>query len=68
MIFVYKYCLSEADLLAMTPEERTIIVNLHNWNGKSCISQKAYDLASKMNVRLLTMDAFYEYINKIKNK
>lgn len=68
MVFVYKYCLSEADLLAMTPEERTIIVNLHNWNGKSCISQKAYELASKMNVILLTMDAFYEYINKIKNK
>lgn len=68
MVFVYKYCLSEADLLRLSPEENTIIVNLHNWNGKTCISKQAYELSRKMNVRLLTMDDFYVYINGIKNK
>lgn len=66
MIFVYEYCLSQANLMDMSPEENSIIVNLHNWNGESCISALAYELAEQMNVRLLTMKAFYEYINKIK--
>ena len=48
----------------MLPEENTVIVNLHNWNGESCISEQAYERAEKMNVKLLTMDAFYEYIKK----
>lgn len=68
MIFVYEYCLSEAFLLQMFTEENSVIVNLHNWNGKSCISKQAYALSEKMNVRLLTMDDFYEYINEIKHK
>ena len=42
------------------------MINLHNWNGSSCISTQAYELAEKMNVKLLTMDDFYEYIRKIK--
>lgn len=66
MIFVYEYCLSEAFLRQLTPEENSIIVNLHNWNGESCISHQAYRLAEKMKVTLLTMDSFYEYINEIK--
>ena len=44
-------------------EENTVIINLHNWNGASCISKQAYELASKMKVKLLTRDDFYEYIN-----
>lgn len=66
MIFVYEYCLGQVRLLEMMPEEHTVIVNLHNWNGKGCISEQAYERAEKMNVKLLTMDAFYEYIKKIK--
>lgn len=63
MIFVYRYCLSEADLKQMLPDENTVIVNLHNWNGDSCISQKAREFASKINVTLLTIEDFYGYIN-----
>ena len=66
MIFVYEYCLSQSNLRNLLPEENSIIVNLHNLNGESCISKQAYELAERMNVRLLTMDAFYEYINEIK--
>ena len=66
MIFVYEYCLGQARLIEMLPEENTVIVNLHNWNGESCISGQAYERAKKMNVKLLTMDAFYEYIKEIK--
>ena len=68
MIFVYKYCLSEADLQQMLPDEKTVIVNLHNWNGKSCISSKAYEFANKIDVTLLTMDDFYVYINGLKEQ
>ena len=66
MIFVYEYCLGQVKLMEMLPEEDTVIVNLHNWNGESCISGQAYKRAEKMNVKLLTMDAFYEYIKEIK--
>ena len=66
MIFVYEYCLGQSELMQLLPEENSIIVNLHNWNGESCISKQAYELANSMNVRLLTMDGFYKYINEIK--
>ena len=66
MIFIYEYCLSEAFLRQLTPEENTVIVNLHNWNGESCITHQAYSLAEKMEVTLLTMDDFYRYIHEIK--
>lgn len=65
MIFVYEYCLSQAFLLHLAPEENSIIVNLHNWNGESCISSQAYDLAESINVKLLTMSEFYRYIHEI---
>lgn len=66
MLFVYEYCLSQAFLVQLAPEENSVIVNLHNWNGASCISQQAYGLAEKMKVTLLTMDEFYGYIHEIK--
>lgn len=66
MIFVYEYCLSQAFLYQLSPGENSVIVNLHNWNGEFCISEEAYDLAKSMNVRLLSMEAFYKYINAIK--
>lgn len=65
LIFVYEYCLSTASLMDLVPEKNSVIVNLHNWNGASCISKQAYELAKQMNVRLLDMDAFYEYINDL---
>lgn len=50
----------------LSPEPNSVIVNLHNWNGESCISRQAYELAEDINVKLLTMRAFYKYINEIK--
>lgn len=67
VIFVYKYCLSEADLKQMLPEENTIIVNLHNWNDDSCISKQAYTFADDINVTLLTTKKFRRYIDGLKN-
>lgn len=49
MIFVYEYCLGQVKLIEMLPEENTVIVNLHNWNGESCISEQAYERAEKMS-------------------
>lgn len=66
IIFVYEYCLNQSDLMQLAPEENSIIVNLHNWNDICCISKQAYELANSMNVRLLTMNGFYKYINEIK--
>lgn len=66
LIFVYEYCLSQSELMCLAPEKNSIVVNLHNWNGESCISSQAYMLAKHMNVQLLTMGAFYGYINEVK--
>lgn len=66
LIFVYEYCLSQVFLSQLSPEENSVIVNLHNWNGESCISHEAYTLAESMNVKLLTMTKFYGYINELK--
>lgn len=68
IIFVYEYCLSEAYLINMIPDEHSVIVNLHNWNGEYCISQAAYNRAKQMNVMLLTMNDFYDYISELKNE
>ena len=65
VLFIYDYCLSQAELMRLSPEKNSVVVNLHNWNGTSCISQQAYDQAERMNVTLLTMDDFYEYINSL---
>lgn len=62
IIYVYKYCFSRNDLERMLPEENAVIVNLHNWNGESCISHEAYDFAKKIDVTLLTMDEYYDFI------
>ena len=64
IIFVYEYCLSKLDLIKLDPEESSFIVNLHNWNGESCISKEALNFAHTINVTLLTMEEFYEYIRK----
>ena len=63
--FIYKYCLSNAELIALAPQKDLTIVNLHNWNGSSCISVEAYAQAEIMNVNLLTMDNYYQYANQV---
>lgn len=65
IVFVYEYCLSKVSLEILCPEPNSIIVNLHNWNGSSCISSEAYEFANVINVTLLNMEMFYGYINKI---
>mgnify|MGYP000198919003 CR=1 FL=1 len=63
--FIYEYCLSKSELISLSPQKDLVIVNLHNWNGSSCISKEAYKQAEIMDVTLLTMDAFYKYVHKI---
>lgn len=65
VIFVYEYCLSKVSLVQLAPETNSVIVNLHNWNGQSCISKEAYGFSKEIEVTLLTMDDFYAYINKL---
>lgn len=66
ILFVYEYCLSKSFLEQTLPEEGSVIVNLHNWNGESCISSEAHGLAQKLNVTLLSMDSFYVFIKKFR--
>ncbi len=66
IIFVYEYCLSKVSLIQLAPKEGSIIVNLHNWNGKACISKEASDIAKIMNVTLFCMDDFYGYSKRFK--
>ncbi|KMT63241.1 HNH endonuclease signature motif containing protein [Paenilisteria newyorkensis] len=68
MIFIYEYCLSEVGLMQLAPEENSVIINLHNWNGECCISSQAYRLSETMNVKLLTMKDYYPYVNRIKRE
>ena len=65
IIFVYEYCLSKLDLVKLVPEENSFIVNLHNWNGESCISKEALDFAHTINVTLITTEGFCEYIRNL---
>jgi hypothetical protein len=66
IMFIYEYCLSKVALAQLSPEANSVVVNLHNWNGSSCISKEAYDFSEVIDVTLLTMDGFYGYINKLK--
>lgn len=63
--FIYEYCLSKVGLIALSPQKDLIIVNLHGWNGESCISKEAYEQAEIMDVKLLTMDDFYRHVHRI---
>lgn len=63
--FVYVYCLSDAILMSMNPEENSIVVNLHGWNGEHCISKKAHERAKQMKVKLMTTDNFRAYISEM---
>ena len=63
--FIYEYCLNKEQLISLSPQRNLVIVNLHNWNGESCISKEAYEQAEIMDVKLLTMKAFYRFIHKV---
>ncbi|MBP2100654.1 HNH endonuclease [Enterococcus rivorum] len=65
IIFIYEYCLSKVELLQLSPKEKCVVLNLHNWNGEGCISAEAYELAEEMKVKLLTVDEFYRYLNNV---
>lgn len=65
--FVYEYCLSKVNLLELAPSAGSMVVNLHNWNGSSCISKEAYTFSETMGVMLLTTEAYYEYFSGIRN-
>lgn len=64
-LFVYEYCLSYAELARLAPAEHTVVVNLHGWNGKQCISEEAKELAEQINVKLLDMDSFFPFVRKL---
>lgn len=64
-VFVYRYCLSDADLRTMILQENSIVVNLHGWNGSLCISQKAYERARQIKVKLMTTEEFRSYLSEI---
>ncbi|MCD2492967.1 HNH endonuclease [Lacrimispora sp. NSJ-141] len=66
VIFVYEYCLSKADVYELSPAE-AVVVNLHGWNGRGCISSDAYKMADQFNTELLTMEDFYGYIRKLRD-
>lgn len=63
--FVYEYCLSVEFLRRLDPDKRSIIVNLHNWNGDLCISKDAYNLADKFEVTLQTTDEFQKFVRDL---
>lgn len=65
VLFVYEYCLGYAELIKLAPAERTVVVNLHQWNGVQCISDEAKELANRMNVMLLDMNGFYPFIRSL---
>lgn len=62
--FIYKYCISGAEVISLCPEVGLNLVNLHNWNGEHCISNEAHAQAESMGVKLLTIDDFYKYARK----
>ena len=64
-LFVYEYCLSYAELARLAPAEHTVVVNLHGWNGKQCISEEAKELAEQINVKLLDTDSFFPFVRKL---
>lgn len=66
IIFIYEYCLSKVELIRLSPEAGSVVVNLHNWNGEYCISKEANDFATTLDVTLLCMDDFYGYINELR--
>ncbi|UBH22393.1 HNH endonuclease [Macrococcus armenti] len=66
IIFVYEYCLTQEYLFRNAFPQGTTIVNLHNWNEDKSISADARDLASDMEIILLTLKEYYSYVHKIK--
>lgn len=66
IIFVYQYCLSKKFLEEIMPDEGSVIVNLHHWNGNLCISSEAKNFSKTLNVTLLTKDDFYEFAKQFK--
>lgn len=63
--FVYEYCLSQQYIYSLDDIDFDIIVNLHKWNGMGAISADAHKLASKLGIKLYTMDDFYGFVKEV---
>lgn len=68
IMFVYEYCLSKEFLMRICPPSKTVVVNLHHWNGSGCVSQEALEFAKTLDLTLLPIDDFYKYVHQIKEK
>ena len=67
IIFIYEYCLSKVSLMQLSLEAKSVIVNLHNWNGSSSISKEADNFSKTIDVTLLTVKDFYVFIKKFEH-
>lgn len=66
IVFVYEYCLTQEYLYRKAFSQGTIVVNLHGWNDDKSISKEARELASTMEIKLLTKNEYFSYVHKIK--
>lgn len=57
--FVYKYCLSRADVESLEYRKDLHVVNLHNWNGNGCISKSARERAQELGYKIYTTSEFF---------
>lgn len=62
LIFLSKYLLSRADIIALYPKAQTIIVNIDTWNT---ISKEAYEFAKKIGIDLRNQEDFFTKIHTI---
>ena len=60
----YKYCLSISDLYEINVESELIVVNLHNWNDESCISQDAHEHARQVGFKLFSQNKFFQFVHR----
>ncbi|RTE29530.1 hypothetical protein BKL73_03900 [Staphylococcus epidermidis] len=61
-----EYCLTQEYLYRKAFSQGTIVVNLHGWNDDKSISKEARELASTMEIKLLTKNEYFSYVHKIK--
>lgn len=62
LIFLSKYLLSRADIIALFPKPQTIIVNINTWDT---ISKEAYEFAKEIEIDLRNQKDFFTKIRTI---
>ena len=60
----YEYSLSESDMHEFPVDPSVYVVNLHNWNGDSCITSAARDYASSFGMQLFAQREFFRFAHK----